>query len=84
MCYFLSEKFDEWLHEKQKIIPKQMNEGDEIKDFLIPLLFCVEDKICTKEMLNTRPKIYKFKKELKLPTKPKRTWTPPQKENIVE
>merc|ERR1712154_84821 len=37
ICYFLNEQYDEWLHEKQKIISKEMKEGEQIKDYLVAM-----------------------------------------------
>ena len=76
MCYFLNEKYDEWMHEKQKELSKLMQEGDKIEDHFEPLSFCREGKICKEAMFDITPKIFKFKKELKLPKKPKRKWEP--------
>eukprot|EP01084_Bolivina_argentea_P113410 202127_1 len=84
MCYFLSEKYDEWLHEQQKIIPKQMSEEEAINDYFKPALFCIENELCKVEMFDITPKIFKFKKELRLDKKLKRVWSPPKKPNIVE
>ena len=77
MCYFLNEQFDVWMHEKQKEISQIMKEGDKIEDYFEPLAFCKEGKVCKEAMFDIEPKIFKFKKELKLPTKPKRKWEPP-------
>merc|ERR1712187_505307 len=75
MCYFLNEKYDEWMHEKQKELSKIMKEGDKIVDFFEPLSFCRDERAkCKEAMFDKEPKIFKFKKELKLPTKPKRKW----------
>merc|ERR1712087_549210 len=76
MCYFLNEKYDEWMHEQQKELSKVMTEEDKIENHFEPLSFCREGKLCKEAMFDTKPQIFKFKKELKLPKKPKRKWEP--------
>merc|ERR1712190_180582 len=80
ICYFLSEEFDKWLHTQQKLAPETMKEGDKLEDHLKPISFCLEDGICKEKMFDTTPKIFKFKKDLKIPKKPKRTFVPIQEQ----
>jgi len=79
MCYFLIGKYDEWMHEKQKEIALMMEDGDKIEKYFEPISFCREGlgNVCNEAMFETKEKIYKFKKELKLPKKPNRKWEPP-------
>jgi len=80
ICFFLSERFDEWLHAQQKVVPQGMKEGDKLEDHLEPISFCLEDGLCKEKMFETKPKIFKFKKDLKIPKKPHRTFVPVQEQ----
>eukprot|EP00484_Ammonia_sp_Unknown_P019255 CAMPEP_0197038346 /NCGR_PEP_ID=MMETSP1384-20130603/15298_1 /TAXON_ID=29189 /ORGANISM="Ammonia sp." /LENGTH=370 /DNA_ID=CAMNT_0042468763 /DNA_START=28 /DNA_END=1140 /DNA_ORIENTATION=- len=79
ICFFLNEKYDEWLHEQQSVISRVMQDGDSLTEYLKPYQFCLEDKkLCKEAMFERKPKIFKFKKQLNLPKKPERVWEPPK------
>merc|ERR1712187_239173 len=77
MCYYLIEKYDEWMHEKQKEIALIMKEGDKLEEHFEPISFCREGNVCKEAMFATNVALVKFKRELKMPKKPKRKWEPP-------